>query len=84
MCMLQRRLQVLVDDDRYARLAAVAEERGVSVARVVRESIDRGLTAAESGRRSAAHTILDAADMEVPHEPADLRHELEALRGRRG
>jgi hypothetical protein len=79
---LDHRLQILLDDARHQRLLAIAEERGVSVAAVVREAIDRGLPAGDGRRRAAARRILDAPDMPVP-EPGELRAELDALRGRR-
>ncbi len=78
---LERRLQVLLDEERHRRLVAVASERGVSVATVVREAIDRGLASPDSVRRDAAARILDAEDMAVG-DPDELRAELEALRGR--
>lgn len=80
---LERRLQVLLDDERHRRLTAVAAERGVSVATVVREAIDRGLPNPQSRRRDAGRRVLEAADMQTP-DPGELRGELEALRGRRG
>jgi hypothetical protein len=80
---LERRLQILLDEDRHDRLLAVARARGVSVATVVREAIDRGLPAPDGRRRAAAHRLLDAPDMPVP-EPAELVAELEAVRSRRG
>jgi hypothetical protein len=80
---LERRLQVLLDEERHRRIVSVAEERGVSVAAVVREAIDRGLVNPESRRRAAGHRLLGAPDMAVP-EPADLREELDQVRGRRG
>jgi hypothetical protein len=80
---LERRLQVLLDEDRHRRIVAVAAERGVSVAAVVREAIDRGLPSPDGRRRAAARRILDAPDMSVP-EPSELRAELDALRGRHG
>jgi hypothetical protein len=83
MSMLERRLQILLDEERHERLVAVAQERGVSVATVVREAIDRGLPATEGRRRAAGRRLLDAPDAPVP-EPAELRAELDALRGRRG
>ena len=83
MSMLERRLQILLDDERHQRLVAVARERGVSVATVVREAIDRGLPSPGGRRRAAARRLLEAPDMPVP-EPAELRDELEELRGRRG
>ncbi len=80
---LEHRLQILLDEGRHARIVAVAHERGVPVARVVREAIDRGLRASDGRRRAAGRRLLDAPDMPVP-DPADLRAELEALRGRHG
>jgi hypothetical protein len=79
---LDHRLQILLDDERHQRLLAIAEERGVSVAAVVREAIDRGLPARDGHRRAAGQRLLDAPDMPVP-DPGELRAELEALRGRR-
>lgn len=81
MCMLTRRLQILLDEERHRRLAEVADERGVSVATVVREAIDRGLPDPASRRRDAGRRLLEAADMPVP-EPEELLDELERLRGR--
>lgn len=80
---LDHRLQILLDDRRHRRLTAIAEDRGVSVATVVREAIDRGLPDPEGGRREAARRLLDSADMQVP-EPEALIAELGELRGRRG
>ena len=80
MCMLTRRLQILLDEDRHRRLSEVAEERGVSVATVVREAIDRGLPNPASRRHEAGRRLLDAADMPVP-EPEELMDELDR-RGR--
>jgi hypothetical protein len=80
---LEHRLQILLDDDRHRRLLAVAQERGVSVAAVVREAIDRGLPMPDERRRAAARRILGAPQMPVP-EPTELREELDSLRARRG
>jgi hypothetical protein len=79
---LDHRLQILLDADRHARLVAVARERRVSVATVVREAIDRGLPAPDARRRAAAGRLLAAEPMAVP-EPEDLVTELEDLRSRR-
>jgi hypothetical protein len=79
---LERRLQILLDDERHRRLVAVAEERGVSVAAIVREAIDRGLPASDGRRRAAGQRLLDAPDMAVP-EAQELLAELDAIRGRR-
>lgn len=82
MLMLTHRLQILIDDERHARITETAKERGVSVATVVREAIDRGLAGADERRRGAARRLLSAPEMPVP-EVDELKRELEALRGRR-
>lgn len=79
MCMLTHRLQLLLDDERYERVHALARQRGTSVASVIREAIDRGLPAAQRWRSAAARRILAAEPMEV----GDLAAELDDLRGRR-
>ena len=79
---LERRLQILLDDARHRRLVTIAQERGVSVATVVREAIDRGLPASDGSRRAAGPRLLEAADMPVP-ESQELLAEIDAIRGRR-
>lgn len=54
---------------------------GKAVATVIREAIDRGLPAAPRRRSAAGRRILAAAAMPVG-DPADLRAELDELRGR--
>ena len=80
---LDRRLQLLLDEDRYLRVSALARQRGTSVAAVIREAIDRGLPSADRRRSAAARRLLEAEPMPVPHV-ADLLVELDELRGRRG
>jgi predicted DNA-binding protein len=80
---LDHRLQILIDDERHRRISAAARERGVSVATVVREAIDRGLTNPDAQRRAAWQRLREAPDMPVPDVP-ELRAELDALRGRHG
>jgi len=82
MLMLDHRLQILLDDERHSRLTAAARERGVSVATIVREAIDRGVAPSSARRADAARRLLQAPDMEVP-APAQLKAELAALRSRR-
>ena len=83
MHMLTRRLQVLLDEERYQRLAEAAAERGVSVATIVREALDRGMPTSPHRRRQAGQRVLDAPDMPLP-DVEDLLAELDDLRGRRG
>jgi hypothetical protein len=78
---LEHRLQILLDDERHRRITAVARDRGVSVAAVVREAIDRGLVTPAARRRAAGKRLLDAADMPAP-ELAELKDELDAVRSR--
>jgi hypothetical protein len=79
---LEHRLQILLDDERHRRISSIARERGVSVAAVVREAIDRGVAGPASRRRSAGRRLLEAPDMPVP-ELDELRDELDAIRARR-
>jgi Ribbon-helix-helix protein, copG family len=76
--MLTHRLQILIDDERYQRVRALARQRGTSVATIIREALDRGLPATQRRRAAAARRILDA----VPMETGDLLTELDELRGR--
>jgi hypothetical protein len=79
MCIYDRRLQILLDEPRYRRVAAIARERKTSVAAVIREAIDL-LTPDEAGKkRAAAKAILEAEPMPVP-DVAELKAELEEIR----
>ncbi|PIB78427.1 CopG family transcriptional regulator [Mycobacterium celatum] len=79
----EHRLQILLDDERHRRITSLARERGVSVATVVREAIDRGLASPAGRRKSAGRRVLDAPDTPVP-DPRELKEELETLRAHRG
>jgi hypothetical protein len=81
--MMTHRLQLLLDEERFGRVAEVARQRKMSVAAVIREAIDRGLPTAPGRRQAAARRILDAQEMPVP-DPVGLRAELDDLRGRHG
>lgn len=76
-------MQILLDEERYQRISSLAKARGVSVAAVVRDAIDRGLPSAPVRRSGALRRIRAAVPMDVG-SPDDLRAELDALRGRRG
>jgi hypothetical protein len=79
---LEHRLQILLDDERHSRITAAARERGVSVATVVREAIDRGVASSAGRREVAGRRLLEAPVMEAPDVPT-LKAELESLRARR-
>ncbi len=78
MLMLSHRLQILLDDERHARLTAAADRRGVPVAVIVREALDAALPGGEAARADAARRILEAEPMAVP-DPEALRGELDEL-----
>src|SRR5438094_565021 len=83
MLMLDRRLQVLIDEPRLHRLEAEARRRQVSVAVLVREAIDQTFPATSRERAEALGRILAAPRMAVT-DVADLRRELDQARGRPG
>jgi hypothetical protein len=78
---LERRVQILLDEPRYRRVAGEARRRRVSVATVVRDAIDQMTSGAET-RKDAIAGVLAAEPMAVPSDPAELRHELDAARER--
>jgi len=79
--MLDHRLQILIDEERYDKLAREARRRGVSVAAVIRDAIDR-LPMDDERRRAALARILAAEPMDVPLDPAEIRHELDRAHDR--
>lgn len=82
MCMsMTRRLQLLLDEERYARVAAIAAEEHRSVASVIRDAIDAATGAPTSAKQQAWATISQAEPMAVP-DPADLRTEIDAAHDR--
>lgn len=83
MRMLTRRLQILLDEQRYRRVVAEARRRKVSVATVIREAIDAKAGVPSANRRAAAaKVILSARPMRVPDVP-ELLAELDEIRARR-
>lgn len=80
--MLERRLQILIDDERLARLQAEASRRRLAVSVLVRDAIDAAYPAQADRRKAAGDAILAAADMPVPADVAELRRELDDLRSR--
>ncbi len=84
MCMsMTRRMQILLDEERYQKVAAVASSEHRSVASVIRDAIDRSMPTPQARRRAAADAILAAEPVDAP-ELSDLKAELDELRGRHG
>lgn len=79
MCMYDRRLQILLDEQRYRRVAARARERKTSVAAVIREAIDVALPADLAKKRAAAKRILAAEPIPLP-DWDELKAELDEAR----
>lgn len=78
---MERRLQLLLDNARYERLATEAERSGRSVAAVIREAIDVRFPAddIEVRARAAGRLLELSADAEGSGEgPAELKAAYEA------
>jgi hypothetical protein len=75
MHMFDRRVQILLDRERFERVAREARRRRVPVATVIRDAIDRALPVSDARRRAAAKRILSAEPMSVP-DPEELRREI--------
>lgn len=73
---LDRRVHLLLDEPRHAKLVIEAKRRNVSIAEVIREAIDRLPTDADV-RRAAIDRILAAPPVKLPLDPNDLRRELD-------
>ncbi|HEV2954349.1 MAG TPA: antitoxin [Candidatus Dormibacteraeota bacterium] len=82
--MLDHRLQILLDHERFEKLSKVAQIRGLSVAAVIREAIDRAVPSAEElvRRETALTALLAAPPIPVPDDPALVRHELDQAHDR--
>ncbi len=74
--MYSNRLQILIDDERLARLQREAARRRLSVAVIVRDAIDVALPAQAEARRAAGERILAAEQMPVPADVGELKREL--------
>jgi hypothetical protein len=79
---LDRRLHVLLDDERFERLARLAEARNVSVGALVRRAIDVAYPPGGERRSAAAAAILEARPGPNPMLD-ELRDELDQLRRKR-
>lgn len=79
MHMLERRLQILLDDARYRRLADAARARKTSVAAIVREAIDQALPGDLDKKRAAWEEIKKAEPIPVPATVEELNAEIDEM-----
>lgn len=77
MSVMGRRLQLLLDQERYDRVAAEAQRSGRSVAAVIREAIDLRFVGEQDAVRMASAAELLAMtvepDSDAGESPADLK-----------
>lgn len=71
MSLMDKRLQLLLDRARYARVEAEAERSGRSVAAVIREAIDMRFPGDEDQTRAAAVRFLLATEAATPGRAGD-------------
>lgn len=73
--LLTRRTQILLDEERHARLEERARRTGASVGSLIRHAIDVAYPAAPSDRERAGQQLLDAAPIPVADWP-ELKQDL--------
>lgn len=81
MATMTNRLQLLIDDDRLARLESESDRTGAPIAELLRRAIDE-VYPAGPGREEALERLLTATPMPVEDWPtmkAALRDELSAV-----
>lgn len=78
--MLTRRLQVLLDEERWERLQARSSASGASIGAIVRSAIDEALPAAVPAAEEAAAQLLSAEPTPVG-DWSDVKRELLDARG---
>ncbi|MGQ0845739.1 MAG: ribbon-helix-helix protein, CopG family [Sporichthyaceae bacterium] len=78
MAILTRRLQILLDEDRYQRLERMARARQISVATLIREAVDTAFPAQPVPRAEAGRRLLEAPPIAVEDWEA-LEGEIESM-----
>ncbi len=76
---MTRRVQVLLDDERYERLASLAEQDGASVGALIRAAIDQAYPDRAADREQAAARFLASVE-EHPMEALDWEAEKDQIR----
>lgn len=78
MCMLTRRTQLLLDEDRYSRLEREAAATNRSVGAVIRDAIDRAFPSQSFSRAEAAAYFRDAPRLDI-NDPEDIRRQIDTM-----
>ena len=78
---LTRRVQILLDEERYRRLDSEAKRSGASVGELVRRAIDAHYPVATRDPRGAAADLLAAEPMPVEDWDAMKSHMLDDMYG---
>lgn len=78
MCMLTRRTQLLLDDDRYLQLERIAAQTQRSVGSVIREAIDQYLPS-QAMTRAEALAHFDTAPRSDIDDPEEIRREIDTM-----
>ena len=79
MPLLNRRTQLLLDDDLHRRLQEAAAERGMSLGALIREAIDEKLSRAQETRAKAIDKLLAAEPLPVEDWPVMKRQMIEDM-----
>lgn len=79
---MTHRLQILLEEEQYARLARRAKSEGRSVGSLIREAVDFMWTGVDERKAALLDAILADGTMPVP-DPQELARELDELRGSR-
>jgi hypothetical protein len=75
MSALTRRTQILLDNERHARLEERSRQTGASIGALIRHAIDVAYPGAPSDRERAGQELLDAAPIPIADWP-ELKQDL--------
>ncbi len=81
---LNRRTQLLLDDELHRRLRETAAQRGISMGALIREAVEEKLASVQDTRAQAIQQLLDAEPMPVEDWPVMKRQMIEDMNADRG
>lgn len=81
---LTRRLQVLLDEERYQRLRTLAERQDRTVAELVRDALDRAYPGSDLSIADAGRRFLERPPLDDLGDQAAVKREIEGLHDPRG